>query len=476
MSILLRLFEKLPFVRTLAAERNALRTGLNELSNEYSRTSESLRSELRMVADERDRFKTGFAPGHYYSPVPDLRELRAREADVFDRKTAAIPGIDLNAAGQRELLEALASFYPELPFAEQKRPGLRYYYENPNFSYCDAVILYGMIRHLRPRRLVEIGCGFSSCVSLDTNDRFLNGAMQCTFIDPFPQLLQALLFPGDFDQIRIIQDGVQNVPLGVFGELEENDILFVDSSHVLKTGGDLNTILFQVLPSLRAGVCVHFHDTPFPFEYPREWVFGGRAWNESYALRAFLQYNDAFRIVYFNTYLTETHRDFFERCMPLCLRNEGASLWLRKTQGATPGIEPMGMRAPFAPPRRFDAVYIDHPQQLGRGWYDCDKDLAGRWMGGFAEVVMRGPERPDQQIVLQGYQPNPAGVTLKLSAGEVSIGEFRLPEGRFKVSRPMPAELLNRERFVLRLQLDKTYRPPQDERDLGLSFGVIEVD
>jgi hypothetical protein len=104
----------------------------------------------------------------------------------------------------------------------------------------------------------------------------------------------------------------------------------VDSTHVAKVGSDVNHILFEVLPSLRSGVYVHFHDIYFPFEYPKEWVYQGRAWNEAYVLRAFLQHNDAYEIVLFGSFLSAFHRPWLAERMPLVARNPGSSLWLRK--------------------------------------------------------------------------------------------------------------------------------------------------
>src|SRR5262245_59473487 len=103
-----------------------------------------LRAELSRVTAQRDRFQTAFAPGHFYSPVPDLRELQLRDPGLFDRFPEKIPGVDLNSTGQQELLQALSEFYPDVPFDRVKQKNLRYYYANPNFPYCDAIILYSM--------------------------------------------------------------------------------------------------------------------------------------------------------------------------------------------------------------------------------------------------------------------------------------------------------------------------------------------
>jgi hypothetical protein len=104
----------------------------------------------------------------------------------------------------------------------------------------------------------------------------------------------------------------------------------VDSSHVVKIGSDVAHIIFEILPRLKPGVIVHFHDVFYSFEYPKEWVKEGRAWNEDYFLRAFLQYNSVFQILYFNSFMGQFYQNELERKMPLCLRNTGGSLWMKK--------------------------------------------------------------------------------------------------------------------------------------------------
>lgn len=272
------------------------------------------------------RAEGAFPPGHFYSPIPDWDEV-ARDAGRVFRATRALPGIDLRENEQVTLLRELSAHYPELPYG--KLAGLRYRFGNPNFGHGDAIVLYSMIRHLRPRRIVEVGSGYSSAVILDTNALFLQGAAACTFVDPAPQLLESLLQPDD--RARVLGVRVQDAPEEIFTSLEANDVFFVDSSHVLKTGSDVQHILFEILPRLRSGVYVHFHDVFYPFEYPRSWVCDlGFAWNEIYAVHAFLQYNTAFEIVFFNSFLAATHEELFRAAMPLFLANPGGSLWLRR--------------------------------------------------------------------------------------------------------------------------------------------------
>lgn len=278
---------------------------------------------------QRERQSTWVPPGHYYSPIPNPDEVRVSEERIF-AMPRELPGIDLNEEGQLRLFRELAAFYGEMPFTEEKKQGLRYYFDNIVFCYTDAVILYSMLRWLRPKRLIEVGSGFSSAVSLDTNDLFLDGSVDFTFIEPFPERLFGLLSEKDRERIALIQKPLQEVDLSLFRKLKAGDVLFIDSTHVSKTGSDVNYIIFDVLPVLEPGVWIHFHDIMYPFEYPREWVYEGRSWNEAYMLRAFLQHNRDYRIRLFNTYLHRFHGEAFEKEMPVCLKNTGGSIWIEK--------------------------------------------------------------------------------------------------------------------------------------------------
>jgi len=269
-------------------------------------------------------------PGHFFSPIPSLTELKRDEARIFSAPTREIPGVDLREAEQLDLLKAFCRYYADQPFTAEKKAGNRYCFENPGYSYSDAIMLHCMLRHLRPKRLIEIGSGYSSCVVLDTNEQFLGGAVDLTFIEPFPKLLFSLVNEQDKKRFRVFPSRLQDLELSLFDELGANDVLFIDSTHVVKTDGDVNRVFFEILPRLKPGVRVHFHDIFYPFEYPHAWVFEGRAWNEAYLLRAFLQYNDRFRVVLMNTFMEHFHESFFREHMPLCLRNKGASIWLEK--------------------------------------------------------------------------------------------------------------------------------------------------
>ena len=273
---------------------------------------------------------TWVPPGHFYSPIVDPAELHAHRAIVFDRK-APLPGIDLRTAEQLAMIDRLARHYPALPFPERPTDGLRYHYENPAFGYGDAIILGCMLAELRPERLVEFGSGYSSCATLDVAERLLDGRLDCTFVDPYPELLRSLHGTLDPARHRIVESRAQDIPFDVVDALQAGDVLFIDSTHVSKAGSDVNFHLFTLLPRLRSGIYIHFHDIFYPFEYPEAWFFEeNRSWNELYLLRAFLMDNPAYEIVVFNNYLGREHVAAMEAAMPLFMRNAGGSLWLRK--------------------------------------------------------------------------------------------------------------------------------------------------
>ena len=238
--------------------------------------------------------------------------------------------IDLNETGQRGLFEELKKYYSDLPFDDKQKADRRFFFENDWFSYGDATILYCMIRHLRPKRIIEIGSGYSSAVMLDTNDLAFDGKIACTFIEPRPERLLSLLHDRDRQSHEVITKPVEEVGLDRFYALSPGDILFVDSSHISASGTDVNHIFFEILPALHVGVMVHFHDIFVGFEYPREWLLQKRPWNEIYLLRAFLQYNRAFQVKFFNNFFGHFYRECLERDMPLCMKNIGGSMWLEK--------------------------------------------------------------------------------------------------------------------------------------------------
>lgn len=267
--------------------------------------------------------------GDYSSPIPKKEEvldyLESRKSRKID-----LPDIDLSTDEQFEHLQAFQNFYKDLPFTEKPNANNRYFYEQTWFSYADAIFLYSFLRETQPKRIIEIGGGFSTAVILDTVERFFEKPLKITSIEPYSKRLRQLLRADDQNRIQILEQKVQEVPLEFFATLNSGDLLFIDSSHVVKCGSDLQFLLFQVLPNLSKGVFVHFHDVFYPFDYP-DWVLlEGRYWNEVYFLRAFLSYNSEWKIHFFNTYAIYLFQEFIRGKMPLCLRNPGGSLYIRR--------------------------------------------------------------------------------------------------------------------------------------------------
>lgn len=306
--------------RLLRPLRNAVRAW-RSLGRVATSEDELVRLRARVSLYER-----GWPPGHFYSPIPSLEEVSRKQASIFAGPKRSLPGIDLREPDQLKMLDDLASFYPDHPFTATTK-GTRFRLENPNYSRAEAIILQCMIRRLQPKRIVEIGCGYSSCAILDTNEQFFADGISCSFIDPYPEMLRSLLREHDEDHVEIFECAVQDVDLGRFESLRSGDIFVVDSTHVSKVGSDVNWIVFEILPRLAAGVVVHFHDMHYPFEYPKDWVYQGRAWNEAYVMRAFLEYNHRFHVLFFNSFMGRFHAETLRDRMPECA-DPGSSLWL----------------------------------------------------------------------------------------------------------------------------------------------------
>ena len=284
-----------------------------------------------MLRTRRDAVKAkgdAWAPGHFHSPIPDPDLVQQTYERVVRRTDKTLPGIDLDGEGQRELVRRLGPFMPDMPWRDQPVAGLRYHGNNTFFPGGDAMLLQAMLRLHRPARVVEVGSGFSSALMLDTNQHFLGGQTRFDFVEPYPERLHQLLGGDDKQHARIHETPVQDTPLDLYTSLQSNDVLFVDSSHVVKFGSDLLHLLNEILPRLTPGVLVHFHDIFWPFDYPKTWYALGRAWNEVYALRHFLAFNSAFRIVCFADWLRLHENALLAEHIPLLPHYDAGALWI----------------------------------------------------------------------------------------------------------------------------------------------------
>lgn len=276
-----------------------------------------------------------YYPGHYGSTIPSSAEIKAKSDALFRKQSPDRMGIDLNDARQIELVKKINSYYADFPFTPHPEPANRYYYRNPMFGFNDGLTLYAFLRHFRPQKIIEIGSGFSSALMLDTSERYMNDSIDFTFIEPYPDRLKSLIRSDDSRKCCIIAAKVQDVSPEVFHVLGHNDFLIIDSSHVVKIGSDLSQIIFSILPQLNPGVLIHLHDVWWPFEYPKSMIMEGRIWNEIYFIRAFLQYNRVFQVLWFGSYMEKEHRELFDEKMTNCFKDNGKSLWLQKTDNLT---------------------------------------------------------------------------------------------------------------------------------------------
>ena len=248
-------------------------------------------------------------PVHYYEPIPDTRQLGP---DTWTRLSEMV-GVDLRPDEQLALLHDLAgrfrSEYDALP-RQATGQSVDYHIDNGSFESVDGEMLYSMVRHLRPGRMIEIGSGFSTLLAakaLLKNEA--EGAPPCDYVacDPYAGDTIRRGAPG---LTRLIASPVQEVPTEAFETLGENDILFIDSTHVLRIGSDVQYEFLEVLPRLRPGVYVHIHDIFMPAEYPEAWVRREhRFWTEQYLLQAFLCYNGAFEVIWAGSYMHLKHPD-----------------------------------------------------------------------------------------------------------------------------------------------------------------------
>jgi predicted O-methyltransferase YrrM len=264
-------------------------------------------------------------PGHYYSPIVNTRSLT--RSNIDDSNYA---GIDIDISEMDDLFSLMIEIFEKKSESGIVDAAPRYS-QNRMFNFVDASIYEAMIRLFRPRRIVEVGCGYSSACALDTLDAVRSGT-SLTLVDPNPERLKSLLRPEDYGRMTLIESNVQSVPLSVFESLESGDFLFLDTTHVSKTGSDVNHDIFNILPLLKPGIFVHFHDIFAGFEYPKTWIFDeNRSWNEAYMLKAFLMYNPRFKVVFFNDYYLQKRPKRMRLAVPDMPEGRAGSIWLKVT-------------------------------------------------------------------------------------------------------------------------------------------------
>lgn len=271
----------------------------------------------------------------FYGPVPDVPHAD----DPIWTRPASLVGVSLDTAAQLRFLETelgpyLGEFHP--PETRDAEGGFHLW--NGYYQAVDAEVLYAMIRHLKPRRVLEIGSGYSTLVTAaaSVRNRQQGKASEVTAVDPEPRLP---LWPPPDGLDRVLPTAAEQLPLERFLELGRGDVLFVDSSHTVKLGSDVNFLVLEVLPRLRPGVVVHFHDIFLPYEYPRAWYERGTYLAEHYLLHAFLIGNAAYEIVFAAHAVVRAHRERVCELIP-SLRSRRdhhpAAFWIARTTASAP--------------------------------------------------------------------------------------------------------------------------------------------
>ena len=273
-----------------------------------------------------------FPAGHFYSPVVDPEYIKVRENQIWPNHPPEICGIDFNVEAQKALLlsnfrKLLRDFSYPLDASNTNNSHDCYYLNNDQFAGLDARALYVILRKHQPRRMIEVGSGFSSLLAADVNRKWLEGQMEFLCIDPYPR---EFLKKGITGISALIQSKAEDVELQLFERLDNGDILFIDSSHVSKTGSDVNYLYFEVIPRLKSGVIIHIHDIFLPYDYPKQWVIEeNRSWNEQYLLRAMLMFTDAFEVLFGCAYAYYMFPELIKQACDGELFG-GGSFWIRK--------------------------------------------------------------------------------------------------------------------------------------------------
>jgi Methyltransferase domain len=250
--------------------------------------------------DLSDRWGYHIRPIHYYEPLPDFRSITTEQI----QRRRSYPAVDFKWEDQLALLTELAQYRDELL-------QIKFDFDNDYFSGFDAAVYYSLIRHLKPRRIIEIGGGHSTRIADKALSRNQTGKLTC--IEPFPE---PRLVEAELD-IELVPKRVEEMDLEFFSRLEANDILFIDSSHTVKFGSDVCYEFLEILPNIAPGVWIHVHDIFFPHDYPAEWLLKRRlALNEQYLLEAFLSFNHEFHVALSNYWLCLDHQGLTDRLWP----------------------------------------------------------------------------------------------------------------------------------------------------------------
>lgn len=274
-----------------------------------------------------------FPPGHFYSVIPNITK-------EYSNTDAKFLSLNFNEESHQTILNELDTYLVKFDKAFghtnvlERQSKMQYTLLNGAFEWMDARLLHYFLQKNKPKKIIEIGSGNSTLLTYNTKLMF-NLDVEIICIEPYPSnYLKQLHQTG---KITLIQDYLENVDLNIFTTLTENDILFIDSSHVLKLDSDVMFYFTKIFPLLKKNVLIHIHDIFFPHDYPIDWLTTGRFWNEQYFLYIFLQYNTKFSIKFCNSYSGYKYPEILERLQTNTYEKKnnlvsgvfsGGSIWL----------------------------------------------------------------------------------------------------------------------------------------------------
>jgi len=271
-------------------------------------------------------------PVHCYTPIPDSRTL----PPSLWEKPSELVGLKLDTAKALTVLAEIGAFrdeYAAFPVNSSSDP-TQYYYANGAYGPGDAEVLYGMIRRLKPNRIIEIGSGNTTLIisSAILKNRAEGYLCDFTAIEPYPKTMLRGKIAG---LTQLVEKPLQEVPLEAFAQLGENDILFIDSTHIARIGSDVCYELLEIVPRLAKGVYVHVHDIYLPAQYPKRFIVEARFfWNEQYLLHAFLAFNDSFEVVWPGQLMHLRHSDELAEAFPAYAQERPAhgNFWMKRVK------------------------------------------------------------------------------------------------------------------------------------------------
>lgn len=286
----------------------------------------ALSDEAQGIAGTRHPYL--FAPlGHFSNPIADPSIVKDHYSTRVNslQELRALPGLSLDGEKFRACLPEIAGHFRQL---ETLGAFNDYAFTNGSFSWGDTITYSHILAKYQPNRIFEVGSGYSTQLAINVLDSLGLTSAAITCVEPFPQLLDSLV---DVNRLSVMAEPLEPHHIESVSALQSGDILFIDSTHVAKSGSDVLLEMLHMIPTLNDGVLIHIHDIFWPFEYPYEWaVTEKRNWNEIYLVHALLIDNPSLEVVFFNDWVQRFLRDDLQRLIPEFLNNPGGSLWLRR--------------------------------------------------------------------------------------------------------------------------------------------------